>query len=180
MSDPPQPPSRCSPASPAWTISCTGVPVGCLYPVQGDPGTGKTTLALEFLREGLRQGEACLYVTLSESQAELTAVARSHGWTLEGIHVREISDFTEPLASEAPNTLFHPFEVELQDVTEVIFEAVRRADPARMVLDSVSELRLLSQSALRYRRQILALKRGIRLTNHTVDVRSGGAEFSTP
>lgn len=162
MSDPPQPPSRCLTGIAGLDhVLQGGWPVGGLYLVQGEPGTGKTTLALQFLREGLRQGEACLYVTLSESQAELTAVARSHGWTLDGIHVREISDFTEPLGSEAPNTLFHPFEVELQDVTEVIFEAVRRFDPARMVLDSVSELRLLSQSALRYRRQILALKRAL-------------------
>jgi circadian clock protein KaiC len=73
------------------------------------------------------RGDSCLYVTLSESQAELTAVARSHGWTLEGIHVREVSDFAEPLGAETQNTLFHPFEVELQDVTEVIFEAVHRA-----------------------------------------------------
>jgi circadian clock protein KaiC len=132
-----------------------------LYLLQGDPGTGKTTLALQFLREGVRRDEACLYVTLSESQAELTAVARSHGWDLEGIEVREVADFAEPLGAEAQNTLFYTFEVELQDVTEVIFEAVRRTDPTRLVIDSVSELRLLSQSALRYRRQILALKQAL-------------------
>jgi len=162
MSAPPQAPLRCSTGIAGLDeLLQGGLPVGYLYLVQGDPGTGKTTLALQFLREGVRGGESCLYVTLSESQAELTAVARSHGWGLDGIEVREVSDVAESLGAEAQNTLFHPFEVELQDVAEVIFEAVRRSDPARMVIDSVSELRLLSQSALRYRRQILALKQAL-------------------
>src|SRR4051812_20282733 len=111
MSDLPPPPSRCSTGIAGLDhVLHGGLPVGGLYLVQGDPGTGKTTLALQFLRDGVRRGESCLYVTLSESQAELTAVAQAHGWSLEGIHVREVSDFAEPLGAEAPNTLFHPFE----------------------------------------------------------------------
>jgi circadian clock protein KaiC len=109
MRGPPQPPSRRSTGIAGLDhILHGGLPVGGLYLVQGDPGAGKTTLALQFLREGVRRGESCLYVTLSESQAELTAVARSHGWSLEGIHVREVSDFAEPRGPRRKTPSFTP------------------------------------------------------------------------
>lgn len=128
-----------------------------LYLIDGNPGAGKTTLALQYLMEGVRSGEKCLYVTLSESREELLAGAASHGWNPEGIEIVElISD--DQLDVQGQLTMFHPSEVELFEVTRKVLEAVERVNPTRMVLDSLSELRLLSQSSLRYRRQILALK----------------------
>ena len=135
-----------------------GFPLNALYLVQGDPGVGKTTLALQFLLAGARAGEYCLYITFSETSAELFAVARSHGWSLDGIDVLELSTFAQQLTAEAESTLFDPADIELQDVTKIIFAEVERVKPTRAVFDSVSELRLLSQSALRYRRQILSIK----------------------
>jgi circadian clock protein KaiC len=128
-----------------------------LYLIDGNPGAGKTTLALQYLLEGVRRGEKCLYVTLSESREELLAGANSHGWDLDGIEIVElISD--DQLDGQGQLTMFHPSEVELFETTRKVLEAVERVSPTRMVLDSLSELRLLSQSSLRYRRQILALK----------------------
>ena len=135
-----------------------GFPPNALYLVQGEPGVGKTTLALQFLMAGARAGESCLYVTFSETSAELFAVAHSHGWSLDGIDVLELSDFAQQLTAEAESTLFDPADIELQDVTKIIFAEVERIKPTRTVFDSVSELRLLSQSAFRYRRQILSIK----------------------
>jgi circadian clock protein KaiC len=129
-----------------------------LYLVDGNPGAGKTTLALQFLREGVQAGEKCLYVTLSESREELEAGAASHGWTLEGIEIVELISDDHQLDHQGQLTMFHPSEVELFETTRKVIEAVERVNPTRMVLDSLSELRLLSQSSLRYRRQILALK----------------------
>ncbi len=129
-----------------------------LYLVQGDPGVGKTTLALQFLLEGANRGESCLYVTLSETREELEEVASSHGWSLDQIHILELSSFADQLTMDAQNTLFHPAEVELRDVTKIIFEEVERRQPTRAVIDSLSELRLLSQEGLRYRRQLLGIK----------------------
>jgi circadian clock protein KaiC len=128
-----------------------------IYLVQGDPGVGKTTLGLQFLLEGAKRGEAGLYLTLSESEDELQAVAASHGWSLDSINVFEYSAY-DRLTSEDTSTLFHPSEVELGEATRRLLEEVTRVQPQRLVIDSLSEIRLLAQSPLRYRRQILGLK----------------------
>jgi circadian clock protein KaiC len=132
-----------------------GLPVDHLYLLDGEPGSGKTTLALQFLLEGAERGERGLYVTLSESRQELTGVARSHGWDLSSIHIFELSAAG---AGEEEYTLFHPAEVELQETMGAVFRAVEEHDPMRVVFDSLSEMRLLARDPLRFRRQILALK----------------------
>lgn len=130
-----------------------------LYLVDGNPGSGKTTLALHFLREGVRLGERCLYVTLSETREELVEGARSHDWTLDGIEIVElIPDHQASLLGGGDITMIHPSDVELSETMGKILTAVERVKPTRMVIDSLSEMRLLAQSSLRYRRQILALK----------------------
>jgi circadian clock protein KaiC len=127
-----------------------------LYLVEGNPGSGKTTLGLQFLLEGARCGEQGLYVMLSETRTELVAVARSHGWTLDGITLYEM--VPEDALTEPPSTMFHPSEMELSQTTNAMLAEVDRLHPSRIVFDSLSEMRLLAQSPLRYRRQILALK----------------------
>jgi circadian clock protein KaiC len=134
-----------------------GLTANRLYLIEGTPGTGKTTMALQFLMHGAAQGEPGLYITLSETAAELREVAASHGWSLEGIEIFELisEDGLEP---EGEQSILHPSEVELGETTQRIIDKVVAAHPSRVVFDSLSELRLLAQSALRYRRQILALK----------------------
>jgi circadian clock protein KaiC len=129
-----------------------------LYLVEGMPGSGKTTLAFQFLLEGARLGESVLYVTLSETKEEITAVADSHGWAIERIAVRELVPSEQSLEPGEQYTVFHPSEVELSDTTKKIVDDVDNLKPARIVFDSLSELRLLAGNPLRYRRQILALK----------------------
>jgi circadian clock protein KaiC len=129
-----------------------------LYLLEGVPGSGKTTLALQFLMEGVRRGEPVLYVTLSETEEELRGVAASHGWSLEGITIRELVPSEDSLRPDDQYTMFHPSEVELSETTRAILADVKQTRPARAVFDSLSELRLLAGSPLRYRRQILALK----------------------
>jgi circadian clock protein KaiC len=129
-----------------------------LYLVEGNPGTGKTTLALQFLLEGVKQGERVLYITLSETAEELQAVAASHGWSLEGISLFELSNTEGTFDPEQEMTLFHPWEVELGETVKRIMTEVNNTSPARVAFDSLSELRLLAQDPLRYRRQILAFK----------------------
>ena len=129
-----------------------------LYLIEGSPGSGKTTLAFQFLLEGARRGESVVHITLSESAEEIHAMAASHGWPLDGVAIRELIPPSESLAGEQQYTVFHPSEVELSETTKKILEEVKRERPARLVIDSLSELRLLSGDALRYRRQILALK----------------------
>lgn len=129
-----------------------------LYLVEGVPGSGKTTLALQFLRGGAEAGETVLYVTLSETEEELRAVADSHGWDLQGVEIRELTPSEGDLDPDGQNTMFHPSEVELVETTRRILHDVEALKPSRIVFDSLSELRLLAGSALRYRRQILALK----------------------
>jgi circadian clock protein KaiC len=141
---------------------------GRLYLLDGNPGAGKTTLALQFLLEGVRAGEKCLYVTLSETSEELAEGARSHGWDLSGIEIHELIAQHEDLDGQNQLTMFSPAEVELTETTRRILDAINRVRPARMVLDSLSELRLLAQSSLRYRRQILALKQFFVGKNSTV------------
>lgn len=135
-----------------------GFPANRIYLVDGDPGTGKTTLALQFLLEGLRRGESVLYVTLSETKEELESVARSHGWSLEGVGIHELLPSDDTLRPESQYTIFHPSEVELSETTNAVLAEVERTNPRRVVFDSLSEMRLLAGDPLRYRRQILALK----------------------
>ena len=132
-----------------------GLPSNHLYLVDGEPGAGKTTLALQFLLEGARHGEKGLYVTLSESSSELRGVAESHGWDIGSIEVFELTAAGAP-AEEY--TIFHPAEVELQETVGEVLAAVERTNPTRIVFDSLSEMRLLAREPLRFRRQILALK----------------------
>jgi circadian clock protein KaiC len=134
-----------------------GLPADRLYLVEGDPGTGKTTLALQFLLAGVRRGEAALYVTLSETHDELRAVAESHGWSLDGVAIHELSADAS-LRADTQYTVFHPSEVELGDTMNTVLATLERVRPRRVVFDSLSEMRLLARDPLRYRRQILALK----------------------
>ncbi len=129
-----------------------------LYLIEGDPGTGKTTIAMQFLMEGTRLGQKGLYVTLSESKIELLEIAESHGWSLDGIEVFELAPDEKQLNPEAQYTVFNPSEIELADTTNAVLSEVERLQPARVVFDSLSELRLLARDSLRYRRQILGLK----------------------
>lgn len=144
-----------------------GLPSSAVYLVQGDPGVGKTTLCLQFLLEGVKAGETCLYVTLSESAAELQEIAASHGWSLEGLHVQELSAAEPKIGPEDENTLFHPAEIELGERIQQIVETADRIQPTRIVIDSCSELRLLAQTALRFRRQVLTLKQHLVVQRHS-------------
>jgi len=145
-----------------------GLIAGRLYLIDGEPGAGKTTLSLQYLLEGRRSGESCLYVTLGETADELRAGAASHGWSLDGIEIVELVAGEDELLGDAELTMYHPSEVELNETTRRILDAVQRCKPQRMVLDSLSELRLLAQTSLRYRRQILALKQFFTGRNCTV------------
>jgi circadian clock protein KaiC len=145
-----------------------GLPKGHLYLVEGDPGTGKTTLALQFLLEGTSQGERGMYVTLSESKLELEQVAVSHGWKTESFTIYEMVPIDEDLGADAQYTVFHPSEVELADTITAILKHVEELNPERIVFDSLSEFRMLARDPLRYRRQILALKRYFAGRNSTV------------
>ena len=144
-----------------------GLPVNRLYLFDGAPGTGKTTIALQFLLEGVKHGERGLYVTLSESREELTEVAASHGWSLDEVEVFDLPAEAEGGAAEG-YTIFHPAEVELQQTIDSMFAAVERSGATRVVLDSLSEMRLLARDPLRFRRQILALKQFFSGRNCTV------------
>ena len=166
-----------SPDNPASALASTGItgldailhgglPVNRLYLLDGSPGTGKTTLALQFLLAGAAVGERGLYVTLSESREELAEVATSHGWTLDDIDVFEMA--AEGETGTEGYTLFHPAEVELQETVDSLFAAVERVGARRIVIDSLSEMRLLARDPLRFRRQILALKHFFAGRNSTV------------
>ncbi len=139
-------------------VLCGGLAANRLYLLEGVPGAGKTTVALQFLRDGAARGEAVLYITLSESTRELEGVARSHGWDLAGIQVHELLPSSEAFEPDEQYTMFHPSEVELSETTLRILADVEQLKPTRVVFDSLSELRLLAGTSLRYRRQILALK----------------------
>jgi len=135
-----------------------GLPANHLYLVEGDPGSGKTTLGLQFLRQGVKDGETGLYVTLSETANELQIVAASHGWDLQGIEVFELVS-SEGLGSDLEQSILHPSEIELGETVSGVIAVVERLHPRRVVFDSLSEMRLLAQNPLRYRRQVLALKK---------------------
>jgi circadian clock protein KaiC len=129
-----------------------------LFLVEGVPGSGKTTLAVQFLMNGAALGEPVLYVTLSETEEELRSVAESHGWDLTGVTIHELTPSESELEPDEQNMMFHPSELELAETTRRILRDVERLKPKRLVFDSLSEMRLLAGNALRYRRQILALK----------------------
>ncbi|MFB0492090.1 circadian clock protein KaiC [Methylobacterium sp. OAE515] len=139
-------------------VLCGGLTPSRLYLLEGTPGTGKTTLALQFLREGIARGERALYVTLSETADELGAAAATHGWDLDGIDVYELVD-ENGLDPDSEQSILHPSEIELGETVREVIARVEETKPDRVVFDSLSELRLLAQNPLRYRRQILALKR---------------------
>jgi circadian clock protein KaiC len=128
-----------------------------VYLLEGAPGSGKTTLALQFLMEGAKAGERCLYITLSETSAELTEVAHSHGWSLSQVELFELVS-EDGLDPDTVQSILDPSELELGETTRGVIDCVTRLKPSRVVFDSLSELRLLAQNPLRYRRQILALK----------------------
>jgi circadian clock protein KaiC len=151
-----------------------------LYLIEGTPGTGKTTLAMQFLLEGRDRGEKTLYVTLSETKNELTAIARSHGWSLDNVELFQLSP-AEGVKPEDQYTLYHPAEVELGETVKSVLEIIDRVDPTRVVFDSLSELKLLARDPLRYRRQILALKEYFSGRECTVvmldDLSAGGSDL---
>lgn len=157
-----------------------GLPRRHLYLIEGVSGTGKTTLALQFVLEGARRGERCLYVSLSETEADLHRTAASHGWSLEGIEVFEMLESEEGGEAEQ-YTLFYPSEIELGESTRQMLEAVDRVRPQRVVIDTIAGLRLLAEEPLRYRRQMQALRqflveRGctVLILDETDDPRSAG------
>jgi circadian clock protein KaiC len=163
----PQPSSTLATGIPGLdTILAGGLPGRRMYLVQGDPGAGKTTLALQFLLEGVRRGERALYISLSETREELDSIAAAHGWSFEGLSIVETAG--AEAAEDVETTLYQPSEVELGERMRAILDEIDRLRPARIVLDSCSELRLLAQSGLRYRRQVLAMKRRLALLGCTI------------
>jgi len=162
-------------------ILCGGLTPFRLYLIEGVPGSGKTTLAMQYLMEGARHGESVLYVTLSETEEELRAMAASHQWSLDGVTIRELVPPEESLQPAEQYTMFHPAEVELSETTRTILADVERLKPTRVVFDSLSELRLLAGDPLRYRRQLLALKQFFRGRRCTVllldDLTSAGRDL---
>ncbi|HTS09174.1 MAG TPA: ATPase domain-containing protein [Candidatus Eisenbacteria bacterium] len=150
---------RCSSGCPGLDdVLGGGLPVGHFYLVEGEPGTGKTTLALQFIAEGMKQGEKVLYVTLSESGDELSAVAESHDLKISPDAILEVRPSEQDLKPEGQYTVFHPAEVELNDRVQAIMSEVDRRKPSRLVIDALSEVRMLAKDPLRYRRQVLSLK----------------------
>ena len=173
-----EPPRVCTGIPSLDDVLLGGLPKGHIYLVEGDPGTGKTTLGLQFLLEGRRTGQQCLYVTLSESKAELQLGAQSHGWSLDGIPIAEFVPEEANVSGEELYTVFHPNEVELATSIRKLLAEIERINPERLVLDSLTEFRLLAQDPVRYRRQLLALKQffaGRHTTVLLLDDRTHGA-----
>lgn len=153
------------------------MPADALYLLKGAPGTGKTTFGLQFLIEGARQGETCLYLGLSETRGQLAAIARSFGWTLDGVEIYEMRRRGDAEQPRAAYTVFSPSEVELDEIAREIYEQLDRVQPTRLVLDSLSEIRLLSDDPFQYRRELLLLSDrivGRRCTGWLIDVESEG------
>ena len=173
-------PLRCTTGVPGLDdILNGGLLTNRVYLLQGDPGVGKTTLGLQFLMEGCRLGEAALYITLSETKAELDAVAQSHGWDLSPIQILELSDMQAEMQGDGNNTFFHPSEVELTRTKQKVLDRIAEVKPKRVVFDSLSELRLMAETPLRFRRQILDFKQyfsGRDATVIFVDDRTTGLE----
>lgn len=157
-----------------------GLPAKRLYLVKGNPGVGKTTLSIQFLLEGLRCGEKVLYITLSETEEEIRQVAASHGWSLEGLELFELSAAEQTLRLREENTLYASEDVDLKEVIDVLMARIAELSPARVVFDSLSEIRLLAGNGARYRRQILTLKQeltGRDCTTLLLDDRTGGEDL---
>jgi circadian clock protein KaiC len=150
------------------TILAGGLLPGRIYLIEGEPGTGKTTTGLQFLQEGARLGESVLYITLAESTEELASVAASHGWDMRGIRIHEVLPSQDLLKPDQQYTMFHASEVEMAGTLQQILSGVEEHKPTRVVLDSLSELQLLADTALRYRRQVLSLKQFFSKRNCTV------------
>ncbi len=155
---PTQPPNLSSGIAGLDEVLSGGFSAGSAYLVEGTPGAGKTTLALQFLMAGAACGEKTLYITLSETELELRRSAASHGWDLAGIDIFELTPPESLLDEQQQQSLLYSSDLELGETTKRIFEAYERIKPIRVVLDSLSEIRLLAQGSLRYRRQVLALK----------------------
>lgn len=156
-----------------------GIPAQHFYLLEGDPGAGKTTLALQFCAEGLRQDETVLYITLSESKEDLLTVARSHNLPTENLQIFEILPDERDLKPEGQYSVFHPAEIELNDRMQTVIKEIDHVRPQRLVIDALSELRMLARDPLRYRRQILSLKDYIARRNCTtllLDDRTTGSE----
>ncbi len=140
-------------------VLCGGLTPNREYLIEGTPGSGKTTLAMQFLLDGIQRGEPCMFVTLSETEEELRATAAAHGWNVGELNFVELIPSAENLNPDAHYRMYHPSEVELGETIKTVLAEADRITPRRVVVDSVAELRLLAGNALRYRRQILALKR---------------------
>ena len=139
-------------------ILCGGFASNRVHLIEGEPGAGKTTLGLQFLLEGRAKGERCLYITLSESKDELTHIAGTHGWDLAGLHIFELVPPELSLNPEREQSIVYASDLELGETVRLVMEEIERVAPARVVFDSLSEIRLLAQGKLRFRRQVLALK----------------------
>lgn len=162
-------PKRCSTGVEGFDeVLGGGLPCNRLYVLEGQPGSGKTTLAIQFLLEGIKKGEKALYITFSETEDELNSVADSHGWDLRGLQLVDLSYLEKQISPDTQNTLFHPSEIELARISQTLLDKIESISPDRIVFDSVSEMRLLAESPLRYRRQVLALKQSLTKRRSTV------------
>jgi len=159
-------------------ILSSGLPRNRLYLVEGGAGAGKTTLALQFLLDGVGRKEPVLYVVTAETKDEVEQAAKSHGWTFDGVEVLELQAPPGEANGDEQYTVFHPSEVQLDEATKILLDAVDRVKPARVVIDSITGLRLLAQTPARYRQQVLLLKRAFARHGSTVLLLDDPAEYT--